>query len=100
MTLEEGGEPAKTYELQCDPSGGDHPQPKQACATLAKAGAEVFDPISEKQPCTMIFGGPQSATVTGTYEGKKVDASFTRENGCEIGRWDKLGTTFFDVPML
>lgn len=100
VTLEEGAEPAKTYELRCDPAGGEHPQAKQACAALAKAGAGVFDPVPDEQPCTMIYGGPQTATVTGIYEGEEVDASFSRENGCEIDRWEQLGTTFFDVPML
>jgi hypothetical protein len=39
--------------------------------------------------CTMIFGGPQVATVKGTWRGKPVDARFARDNGCEIARWNK-----------
>jgi len=98
VTATEGGEPS-TYELTCDPVGGDHPQAEQACAAVAKAGASVFDPVPADQSCTMIYGGPQTATVTGTYEGKDVDASFSRQDGCEIDRWEKLGTTFFNVPL-
>jgi hypothetical protein len=94
----EGAAPT-TYELTCDPAGGDHPQPAQACDAIAAAGASVFDPVPSGQACTMIFGGPQTATVTGTYEGTKVDASFSRQNGCEIDRWEKLGTTVFNVPL-
>jgi hypothetical protein len=88
-----------TYELTCDPAGGDHPQPKQACAALAKAGADVFDPVPADRACTMIYGGPQTATIKGTYDGAKVDASFSRDNGCEIDRWEKLGTTVFNLPL-
>ena len=34
--------------------------------------------------CTQIYGGPETARVTGTINGKKVDRRFTRTNGCEI----------------
>jgi outer membrane lipoprotein SlyB len=34
--------------------------------------------------CTQIFGGPETAHVTGTIDGEKVDRRFTRTNGCEI----------------
>jgi hypothetical protein len=94
-----GGAAPKTYKLTCDPAGGDHPQPQQACDAIAEAGASVFEPVPSDTTCTTVFGGPQKATVTGTYQGKDVDASFSRENGCEIDRWEKLGTTVFDVPL-
>lgn len=89
-----------TYELTCDPAGGDHPQPEQACDAIAAAGADVFDPVPADETCTQLYGGPQVATITGTYDGEDVDATFSRENGCEIDRWDELGTTVFNVPLL
>ncbi|MET0930981.1 MAG: SSI family serine proteinase inhibitor [Aeromicrobium sp.] len=89
-----------TYELTCDPAGGDHPQPEQACDAIAAAGAGVFEPVPADQMCSQQYGGPQVATITGTYDGEDVDATFNRENGCEIDRWEKLGTTVFNVPML
>ena len=98
VTPDEGAT-ASTYELTCDPAGGDHPQAEQACAALAKAGASVFDAVPADQACTAIYGGPQTATVKGTFDGKDVDASFSREDGCEIDRWEQLGTTFFNVPL-
>lgn len=99
VTLDKGAQPT-TYELGCDPAAGDHPQPAEACDVLGKAGVKVFDPVPADQMCTELYGGPQTATVTGTYDGKKVNATFSRTNGCEIDRWDQLGTTFFNVPML
>jgi hypothetical protein len=93
------GAKASTYELTCDPAGGDHPQPKQACAALDAAGAAVLKAVPGDTSCTTVYGGPQTATVTGTYGGKDVDATFNRKDGCEIERWEKLGTTFFDVPL-
>jgi hypothetical protein len=98
VVADEGADP-QTYELTCDPSGGDHPQAAQACKALDAAGAKVFDPVPKDQVCTDIYGGPQTATVKGTYEGDQVDATFSRTNGCEIDRWEQLGTTFFNVPL-
>jgi hypothetical protein len=98
VTTDEGASPV-THTLECDPPGGNHPQPAQACAALKKAGKRVFPPIPADRACTQVFGGPQKAVVRGTYQGSKVDATFTRANGCEIDRWEKLGTTFFDVPL-
>ncbi|WP_200954972.1 SSI family serine proteinase inhibitor [Aeromicrobium sp. Root236] len=98
LVSDKGADP-ETYTLTCDPPGGNHPQPAEACAALDAAGAEVFEPVPKDQVCTELYGGPQTATVTGTYEGDKVDATFTRTNGCEVDRWEQLGTTFFNVPL-
>jgi hypothetical protein len=98
VAADDGATP-KVMTLKCDPAGGSQPQPAQACAALAKAGAKVFKPVPKSQVCSMLYGGPQTAKVTGKYEGKAVDAIFKRTNGCEVDRWEKLGTTFFDVPL-
>lgn len=34
--------------------------------------------------CTQIYGGPETALVTGTIEGEKVERRFSRTNGCEL----------------
>jgi hypothetical protein len=31
-----------------------------------------------------------TARVTGTWQGRQVDATFDRSNGCEISRWQTL----------
>ena len=62
----------------------------ELCARLAKTPASDFAPVPGDVACTQIYGGPQKATVKGTLNGKPVDASFSRENGCQTARWDKL----------
>ncbi|MGA9715305.1 MAG: SSI family serine proteinase inhibitor [Aeromicrobium sp.] len=94
----DGAEP-RTMTLSCAPVGGSHPNASAACAKLAEAGAPIFEPVAGSTTCTMIFGGPQTATISGIYEGEEVDASFSRANGCEIDRWDTLGTEVFDIPL-
>jgi hypothetical protein len=84
---------AVTWHLQCGPAGGDHPRAADACAVLDKAAAEGRDPFAptpKDQMCTFIYGGPQTATVKGTWNLTKVSASFSRTNGCEVARWDAL----------
>jgi hypothetical protein len=86
----EGGRqdgPKQEYTLTCDPPGGTLPEPERACVELA-AGAIDFEPVPADAVCTMIYGGPAVATVTGTAYGKPIDAEFSRENGCQAERWD------------
>lgn len=86
-----------TYDLKCAPTGGTHPEARSACARLdelAGEGKNPFAPVPEGQMCTMQMGGPATARVTGTWQGRSVDATFSRKNGCEISRWQNL------VPVL
>jgi hypothetical protein len=86
----------QTWTLTCDPAGGSHPDPATACAELAKA-TDPFAPTPPDRACTMIYGGAQTATITGTYRGLSVNASYSRTNGCEIARWGAV-TTVLVIP--
>ncbi|GAA3609351.1 SSI family serine proteinase inhibitor [Kineosporia mesophila] len=79
-----------TWSLTCDPAGGDHPDASAACATLEKSGTQALGTPATDQMCTQIFGGEQTATITGTWKGKAVNASLSRKDGCEVARWDQL----------
>ncbi|MGW1953489.1 SSI family serine proteinase inhibitor [Streptomyces sp. NPDC001920] len=86
-----------TYELHCHPGGGTHPDPSGACAALDRGtrwGKDAFAPVPKDSLCTMQYGGPATAHVTGTWAGRPVDARYDRGDGCQIGRWDRL------VPVL
>jgi hypothetical protein len=91
----------KTWTLSCDPVSGDHPNAKQACAALAKAaasGKDPFAPTPKNQACSMIYGGPQTSTVTGTWQGKTIDATFGRKDGCQVARWAALAPVLGELP--
>jgi len=81
------GHGARTYTLRCDPPGGDHPEPEAACRLLDRLD-HPFAPLRPDRACTDIYGGPQTARVTGTFRGQRVDAEFKRTDGCQIARWD------------
>lgn len=95
IVVREGPENAdrSTYSLRCDPAGGDHPDPEAACRLLSTM-EEPFAPVPADQMCAQIYGGPQTAEVTGTFRGQPVNAQFSRTDGCEIARWDE------HVPLL
>ena len=75
--------------LTCDPPGGTHPRPEEACMVL-QADPEALEPLPPDSVCTQIYGGPEEATVVGTLDGEQVNATFSRQNGCEIDRWMRM----------
>ncbi|MCX4907044.1 SSI family serine proteinase inhibitor [Streptomyces sp. NBC_00878] len=92
-----GGGMDGTFELDCHPMGGSHPDAQAACDQLdrnASWGKDPFAPAEPRGMCTMQYGGPATARVTGTWAGRPVDATYERRDGCEIARWDAL------VPVL
>jgi hypothetical protein len=88
--LGDGSTPQR-WTLGCRPAvTGDHPQAEQACAHLADLD-EPFAPLPDDQFCTEVYGGPQTARVTGVWAGEPVELSLSRTNGCQISQWDGLG---------
>jgi hypothetical protein len=89
ITVNDGGT-VTTWHLTCGPAGGDHPDPERACAVLARAGAKAMRPVPRDMICTDVYGGPETAWISGTWAGQAVDARFSLVNGCEIARWRAL----------
>ena len=86
--------------VEVDPDGPDAQEPKTAtvscdapedselCKEVDALDPTVFEPTPGDTACTQQYGGPETATVTGTFKGEQVDAEFGRQNGCEIARWE------------
>jgi hypothetical protein len=69
----------KTATVRCDAP--------EDCPEVDALDPKVFEPTPGNVACTQQYGGPETATVKGTFKGEQVDATFSRENGCEIARW-------------
>jgi hypothetical protein len=96
------GEPAALADLvveyDADGNGGEDPAPapvkcgapedSESCRRIADVKPEAFEPVPGDVACTQQFGGPEIVTVAGTFRGEQVDATFTRQNGCEIARFE------------
>jgi hypothetical protein len=84
-----GDELAKEFEVRCAEA-----QDSALCTGVASLSKADFAPTPPDTVCTQQYGGPQTAHVTGTLRGEPIDARFSREQGCEISRWDAV------VPIL
>jgi len=94
ITLRETPEAAaKTFTLVCadgkPAAESKHPSPAEACATIKNSPA-ILSPAPPRtdQACTMQYGGPATAKVTGAVDNKEVTAAFSRTDGCQIAMWD------------
>jgi len=82
------------WRLQCEPTGGDHPDPETACAALTTV-KDPFGPLPPPKRCMEIpESGPEVAEIDGTFRGRKVHASFSRANACVTPRWDRIAPVF------
>lgn len=83
----------RVYTLRCRPASGTLPRSASACTRLIRV-QNPFAPVPPATACSQIYGGPQTASVRGVYGGRTVRASFNRQSGCEIKRWDRIGFLF------
>ena len=92
----DGSEPVE-YTLTCvGPVEGSHPRAQEACDHLAGLEAP-FAPIPGDAMCAEVFGGPQTARVTGRWHGEEVDLELSRVDACRTSQWDGLGP-LLDLP--
>ena len=63
-----------------------------ACLSVATDTARMLlDPnVMVDRMCTEIYGGPETATVSGLLDGIKVDYEIDRTNGCGIDDWERV----------
>jgi hypothetical protein len=99
-------------ELTLDPDGadGEEPQvktvecpdpprlgPDPLCGHVLILSPQDLEPVPPQVACPEIYGGPDILRIQGTLEGKAVDATLTRENGCEIDRFDTWSPILHDL---
>ena len=80
----DGPEPPLGAQVRCP---GDGPA---VCDSVDALPEDPGAPTDPQTACTEIYGGPDELTVTGSLRGEPIDAAFTRENGCEIERFERF----------
>ncbi|SNR78504.1 SSI family serine proteinase inhibitor [Blastococcus mobilis] len=84
------GSAPEQWTLTCaGNASGTHPEAEAACAHLAGL-ADPFAPLPDDVVCTQQYGGPETAHVTGRWNGEPVDLRLARTDGCLITQWDSL----------
>ena len=104
ITLTDGATPS-AYRIAClgDTATltGDAAPATAESICLRLNESSVKDRIVLGEPddraCTEIYGGPETATIAGTFDGVAVATDFHRTNGCGIGDWDLLGPLLPDA---
>jgi Subtilisin inhibitor-like len=76
---------ATAVKLRCDPAGGAHPTPAQACAVLKQVGGRPDRLRPARIMCILIYA-PITAEITGIWRGQKIHWSKTYGNTCELSR--------------
>ncbi len=61
----------------------------ELCATARSLAGLLTAAPDRQRVCTEIYGGPETARVTGTIDGVRVDRRFSRTNGCEIADFSR-----------
>lgn len=62
----------RTVVLECDPTGGTHPTPEDACATLAAVDG-VFEDLNPGQFTCLPYWDPVIVTATGNWGDRTID---------------------------
>lgn len=66
-----------------------HPNPAAACVAIKNNPAILAPvPAGKDRVCTQQYGGPETATITGVVDGRAVQASYSKKDGCEIAAWN------------
>ncbi|WP_405232029.1 subtilase-type protease inhibitor [Lentisalinibacter salinarum] len=86
-----------TYALMCEGDrtelqGTVHVDPARACAALSDPAVRerLVEGAPQDRMCTKIYGGPETATVRGSIDGRPVDTVIRRSDGCGMDDWDRL----------
>jgi hypothetical protein len=88
-----------SFKVSCLPHtiSGTHPNKRAICAAIAKQGSRLFARVPKGIMCSQIYGGPETATITGTALGRKINATYSRTDGCQVARWN-TASAFFTFP--
>ena len=85
-----------TFKVSCltHSISGTHPNKKAICAAIAKHGTHLFAPVPTGIACSEIYGGPETARISGTVRGSKINSVFSRTDGCQVARWNNASALF------
>jgi hypothetical protein len=87
-----GPDSARALELDCASVAQS-----AACQAAGRLKAADLAPTPSDRACTQLYGGPETASIHGVLDGRRVDASFKRTDGCEIARWKAVAPLLDEV---
>jgi dipeptidyl aminopeptidase/acylaminoacyl peptidase len=89
--------PSRRWSLACEPVRGTLPGRERACARLGKL-LDPFAAFDAEAVCPRKRAERPVARIDGRFRGRRFTVRLKRLDGCEIGRWDRLGFLFPRLP--
>ncbi|MFC4565413.1 SSI family serine proteinase inhibitor [Nocardiopsis mangrovi] len=80
-TGKDSGGDRSAVTLDCNPSGGSHPEADSSCTSLEAVGGRFADLPTRGQVCTMEYR-PVTVRASGRWDGETVDYTEEFANPC------------------
>ncbi len=92
IEAQDGRGAVKRAQLVCD--GGEVTARGLAPDNNLCAAARNLAPFLSEKPaadrvCTQIYGGPETARISGQIEGRRIERRFSRSDGCRVADWER-----------
>ena len=85
--------------VEVRPRGADGPVQRRVVTRVPEGiTASDFAPVPRATACAEVYGGPATARVEGTLDGRPIRATFDRRNACEMSRWDDVAALLGPAP--
>jgi hypothetical protein len=62
---------------------------RNLCATARNLAPFLSAKPAADRVCTQIYGGPETARISGQIEGRRIERRFSRSDGCRVADWDR-----------
>ena len=95
VTASDGAGPRETARVRCTGEGGrvsgflSGRDPARTCAAARRLAPLLTEPPPAARACASVYGGPETARVTGRLPEGRVDRSFARTDACESDEWER-----------
>jgi hypothetical protein len=94
ITASDGRGKTRRARLRCEgeqrhASGFVDANARELCRSAQRLERFLASEPDPRRACTQIYGGPETARITGTIEGSAVDRRLSRTDGCRISDWER-----------
>ncbi|SEL03900.1 SSI family serine proteinase inhibitor [Nonomuraea pusilla] len=85
ITVRTAAGEARSMRLTCEPDGGIHPRPEEACDALREVDGDIDALPVDDRPCTFLYQ-PVRAEVRGHWGDTETDYARDFPNACVMRR--------------
>lgn len=103
LTASNGTSASSVAKLRCSGSratgtGWARRSAKRRCSTARRLARFLAAKPRKDLQCTMIYGGPERARVSGKIGSRRIARTFTRRDGCQIAEFERVKALLSGSP--